>query len=51
MLDSQGILHRDRADMNGVKAELAARTLVLPVRLMIEEEDAFRQMVLKVVKR
>jgi len=26
VLDSQGILHRDRADMNGVKAELAART-------------------------
>jgi tetraacyldisaccharide 4'-kinase len=32
-------------------AELAARTLVLPVRLVIEEEDAFRQTVLKVVKR
>ena len=26
VLDSQGILHRDRAGMNGVKAELAART-------------------------
>jgi tetraacyldisaccharide-1-P 4'-kinase len=36
---------------NSKLAELAARTLVLPVRLMIEEEDAFRQMVLKVVKR
>jgi tetraacyldisaccharide 4'-kinase len=32
-------------------AELAARTLVLPVRLVIEEEDAFRQVVLKVLKR
>jgi tetraacyldisaccharide 4'-kinase len=32
-------------------AELAARTLVLPVRLVIEEEEAFRQTVLKVVKR
>jgi tetraacyldisaccharide 4'-kinase len=32
-------------------AELAARTLVLPVRLVIEEEDAFRQTVLNVVKR
>ena len=26
VLDSQGILHRDRAGMNGVKAELASRT-------------------------
>jgi tetraacyldisaccharide 4'-kinase len=32
-------------------AELAARTLVLPVRLVIDEEDAFRQTVRKVVKR
>jgi tetraacyldisaccharide 4'-kinase len=32
-------------------AELAARTLVLPVRLVIEEDDAFRQTVLKVVER
>jgi tetraacyldisaccharide 4'-kinase len=32
-------------------AALAARTLVLPVRLVIEEEEAFRQMVLKVTKR
>ena len=31
--------------------ELAARTIVLPVRLVVEEEEAFRQMVLKVVKR
>jgi len=36
---------------NSKLIELAARTLVLPVRLVIEEEDAFRQMVLKVVKR
>jgi tetraacyldisaccharide 4'-kinase len=32
-------------------AELAARTLVLPVRLVIDEEDAFRQTIRKVVKR
>jgi tetraacyldisaccharide 4'-kinase len=32
-------------------AELAARTLVLPVRLVVEEEDTFRQTVLKVVKQ
>jgi tetraacyldisaccharide-1-P 4'-kinase len=32
-------------------AELATRTLVLPVRLVIEEEDVFRQMVLRVAKR
>jgi tetraacyldisaccharide 4'-kinase len=32
-------------------ATLAARTLVLPVRLVIDEEEAFRQMVLKVAKR
>jgi len=31
-------------------AALAARTLVLPVRLIVEEEEAFRQMVLKVAK-
>jgi len=32
-------------------AELAGRTLVLPVRLVIEEAEAFRQTLLKVVKR
>ena len=32
-------------------AELAGRTVVLPVRLVIEEADAFRQTVLKVLKR
>jgi tetraacyldisaccharide 4'-kinase len=32
-------------------AELAGRTLILPVRLVIEEADAFRQTLLKVVKR
>ena len=32
-------------------AVLAARTSVLPVRLVIEEQDAFRQMVLSAVKR
>ena len=30
---------------------LAARTSALPVRLVIEEADLFRQMVLKAVKR
>jgi tetraacyldisaccharide 4'-kinase len=32
-------------------AALAARTIALPVRLVIDEQDAFRQMVLRVVKR
>jgi tetraacyldisaccharide 4'-kinase len=32
-------------------AELAARAAVLPVRLVIDEEEAFRQMVLKAVKQ
>jgi tetraacyldisaccharide 4'-kinase len=32
-------------------AALADRTLVLPVRLVVEEEEAFRQMVLTVAKR
>jgi tetraacyldisaccharide 4'-kinase len=32
-------------------AALAARTLVLPVRLVVEEEEAFRDIVLKVVNR
>jgi tetraacyldisaccharide 4'-kinase len=32
-------------------AELAAHAGVLPVRLVIEEDDAFREMVLKTVKR
>ena len=32
-------------------AELAARAAVLPVRLVIDEQEAFRQMVLKAVKR
>ena len=32
-------------------AELAARSLVLPVRLVIEEEDAFRRTIRKVVNR
>jgi tetraacyldisaccharide 4'-kinase len=32
-------------------AALAARTSILPVRLVIAEQDAFRQMVLSAVKR
>jgi tetraacyldisaccharide 4'-kinase len=32
-------------------AALATRTSILPVRLVIEEQDAFRQMVLSVAKR
>ena len=32
-------------------AALAARASALPVRLVIEEQDAFREMVLKAVKR
>jgi tetraacyldisaccharide 4'-kinase len=44
---------KDQARLSGNPklAALAARTLVLPVRLVVEEEEAFRQMVLKVVKR
>jgi len=40
-----------RLSRNPKLAALAARTLVLPVRLVVEEEEAFRQMVLKVVKQ
>jgi len=44
---------KDQARLSGNPklAALAARTLVLPVRLVVEEEEAFRQMVLKVAKR
>jgi hypothetical protein len=34
-----------------VLTELATRATALPVRLVIEEEEQFRQMVLKAVKR
>jgi tetraacyldisaccharide 4'-kinase len=44
---------KDQARLSGNPklAALAARTLVLPVRLVVEEEEAFRQMILTVVKR
>ncbi|HXW40947.1 MAG TPA: tetraacyldisaccharide 4'-kinase [Xanthobacteraceae bacterium] len=44
---------KDRARLSGNPklAALAARTLVLPVRLVIEEEEAFRQIVLTVAKQ
>jgi hypothetical protein len=44
---------KDQARLSGNPklAALAARTLVLPVRLIIEEEEDFRQMVLKAAKR
>jgi len=44
---------KDQARLSGNPklAALADRTLVLPVRLVVEEEEAFRQMILKVAKR
>jgi len=44
---------KDLARLSGDRAlaDLAARSSALPVRLVIEEADQFRQMVLKAVKK